>query len=301
MGNVANLIYDLGSHNGQDSDFYLKKGFTVVAVEANPTLCDGLKLRFSREIAEGRYALVEKAVGERFGKVKFFLNTERSIWGTTEYNPRYKERSSAKVSPNWTEIVVPSIPFSWLTHQFGVPYYLKIDIEGADVLCLEDLMNEEDRPNFISIERQPFLPDQLKELALLKALGYTRFKIVDQKAVMHEQPPRPAREGMYVDHKFEFDATGLFGEETPGPWLSYSKAIARNAAVQGQSKGFGLWRRTPGLNRLRDSWGSWYDFHAALPLTTDAAGVGRSEDESHRLRTSSERASEGTRGDLSAA
>ena len=75
--------------------------------------------------------------------MKFFLNTERSIWGTTEYNPQYKERSSAKVSPNWTEIVVPSIPFSWLTDQFGVPYYLKIDIEGADVLCLEDLMNQE--------------------------------------------------------------------------------------------------------------------------------------------------------------
>jgi hypothetical protein len=34
MPNVANLIFDLGSHNGQDSDFYLKKGFTVVAVEA---------------------------------------------------------------------------------------------------------------------------------------------------------------------------------------------------------------------------------------------------------------------------
>jgi hypothetical protein len=187
---------------------------------------------------------------------------------------------------------VPSIPFSWLTDQFGVPYYLKIDIEGADVLCLEDLMKEEDRPNFISIERQPFLPDQLKELALLKALGYTRFKIVDQKAVMHQQPPRPAREGWYVDHQFEFDATGLFGEETPGPWLSYGETIARNAAIQVQSKGFGLWRRTPGLNRLRESWGSWYDFHAALPITTDAAGVEEGEDKYHPLRFPSKRASE---------
>ena len=290
MSNAVNLIYDLGAHNGQDSEFYLKKGFAVVAVEANPTLCDSLRQRFSREIAEGRFVLVEKAVGERFGKVAFFVN-ERSIWGTTEYNPRYKERSSARGSA-WNKIVVPSIPFSWLTDQFGVPYYLKIDIEGADVLCLEDLMNEEDRPNFISIERQPFLPDQLKELALLKALGYTRFKIVDQKAVMHQQPPRPAREGMYVDHQFEFDATGLFGEESPGPWLSYREAIARNAAIQVQSKGFGLWRRTPGLNRLRDSWGSWYDFHAALPITIEAAGVEEGEDEFHPVRASSKRASE---------
>jgi FkbM family methyltransferase len=266
MANVASLVYDLGCHTGQDSDFYLKKAFTVVGVEANPALCNGLRQRFAHEIAEKRFVLVEKAIGERFGDVDFFVNTERSIWGTTSYNPRYRRRSSAKGFPNWTKIVVPMIPFSSLTDQFGVPYYLKIDIEGADVLCLEDLMkSEHNRPNFISIERQPFLSDQLKELRLLKALGYTRFKIIDQKAVIYQQPPKPAREGVYVDHQFEFDASGLFGEETPGPWLSYGAVIVRNAVIALQSKGFGLMRRTPGVNMLRTSWGSWYDFHAALP------------------------------------
>ncbi|HEX9167884.1 MAG TPA: FkbM family methyltransferase [Roseiarcus sp.] len=286
MTNVANLIFDLGTHNGQDSDFYLKKGFNVVAVEANPALCNSLRQRFAREITEGRYTLVEKAVGERFGNVDFFINTERSIWGTTAYNQKYRERSSAKVSPNWTKIVVPSVPFSWLTDQFGVPYYLKIDIEGADLIYLADLLKSEDRPKFISIERQPFLGDQLKDLGLLKALGYTRFKVIDQKTVMLQRPPKRAREGIYVEHRFEFDATGLLGEELPGRWLSYSGVVAHNAAIQTQSKGFGIWRRTPGLSRLRESWGSWYDFHAALPA--DEAG----EDLHHGLRTSSEKSAE---------
>jgi FkbM family methyltransferase len=262
MTNVANLIYDLGCHNGQDSDFYLKKGFNVVAVEANPELCS-LRQRFGREIAEGRFVLVEKAIGERLGEIDFFVN-ERSIWGTTAYNPKYKGRSSAQGSA-WTKIIVPMIPFSSLIDQFGVPYYLKIDIEGADLLCLEDLTKSQDRPNFICVERQPFLSDQLRELRLLKALGYTRFKIVDQMVVIRQQPPNPAVEGVYVNHQFEFDASGLFGEESPGPWLSYGAAIARNAAILSQSKGFGLWRRIPRVNRLRTSWGSWYDFHAALP------------------------------------
>jgi FkbM family methyltransferase len=301
MTNVANLIYDLGSHIGQDSDFYLKKGFTVVAVEANPKLCERLKQRFSREIAEGRYILIEKAVGERFGKVEFFVNEKRSIWGTTSYNPRYKERPSIGGHSAWVKTVVPSIPFSWLTDQFGVPYYLKIDIEGADVLCLEDLMKSEDRPKFISIERQPFLSDQLKELSLLKALGYTRFKIVDQMAVMRQQPPKPAREGIYVDHQFEFDATGLFGEESPGPWLSYGAVVVHNAAIQMQSKGFGLWRRIPGLNRLRkSSWGSWYDFHAAPPAANPtatqsdpfAAYADRDQGAGHGLRVSGKKSVE---------
>jgi hypothetical protein len=108
----------------------------------------------------------------------------------------------------------------------------------------------------------------LRELKLLMELGYTRFKIVDQMQVVHQQPPNPAREGAYVRHQFEFDATGLFGEELPGPWLSYGAVLAHNAVIVAQSKGFGLMRRTPGVNRLRTSWGSWFDFHAALPTNS---------------------------------
>jgi hypothetical protein len=37
--------------------------------------------------------------------------------------------------------------------------------------------------------------------------------------------PFPAREGQYIEHKFEFGSSGLFGEETPGNWLSESQVI----------------------------------------------------------------------------
>jgi hypothetical protein len=33
-----NLIYDVGMHTGQDTEFYLAKGFNVIAIEANPLL-----------------------------------------------------------------------------------------------------------------------------------------------------------------------------------------------------------------------------------------------------------------------
>jgi hypothetical protein len=35
MTNVANLIYDLGCHSGQDSDFYLKKAFRSDALRGS--------------------------------------------------------------------------------------------------------------------------------------------------------------------------------------------------------------------------------------------------------------------------
>ena len=36
---MSDLIYDIGMHEGEDSEFYLLKGFRVVAVEADPDLC----------------------------------------------------------------------------------------------------------------------------------------------------------------------------------------------------------------------------------------------------------------------
>ena len=36
----ANLIFDLGMHRGEDTELYLKKGFRVVAVDADAELCE---------------------------------------------------------------------------------------------------------------------------------------------------------------------------------------------------------------------------------------------------------------------
>jgi len=52
-----------------------------------------------------------------------------------------------------------------------------------------------------------------KEMNILTKLGYERFKIVNQGLVREQVPPRPAREGIYVDYRFEDDASGLFGNE----------------------------------------------------------------------------------------
>lgn len=49
------LIYDVGLHRGEDTDYYLQKGFRVVAVEANPQLVDECTARFAREIADGKF------------------------------------------------------------------------------------------------------------------------------------------------------------------------------------------------------------------------------------------------------
>jgi hypothetical protein len=40
MTKHADLVYDVGFHQGEDTAFYLKKGFRVVAFEAHPRLAE---------------------------------------------------------------------------------------------------------------------------------------------------------------------------------------------------------------------------------------------------------------------
>ena len=56
------LIYDVGLHKGEDTAFYLAKGFEVVAFEANPALVQSCRERFADAIAAGRLTIVEGAV-----------------------------------------------------------------------------------------------------------------------------------------------------------------------------------------------------------------------------------------------
>jgi hypothetical protein len=88
---------------------------------------------------------------------------------------------------------------------YGVPYYLKIDIEGADMLCLEGLLPFQGRSNFVSFESdRRSMPALRAEIGLLKRLRYTKFQLVDQNRVCEQTEPFPAREGTYSNSRIVY-------------------------------------------------------------------------------------------------
>jgi hypothetical protein len=66
------------------------------------------------------------------------------------------------------------VTFDAILEKFGIPHYLKIDIEGAEPYCLKHLPRTH-LPQYISLEAE-----DLQWLVLLQQLGYSEFKIVDQ-------------------------------------------------------------------------------------------------------------------------
>lgn len=221
------LIYDIGMHIGKDTDFYLKKGFNVVAVEANPILIEKAKIKFKKEIEENRLIIVDKAINSSKSPVDLYISDDNDDWGTiipswnSSMNVRYKT------------VQVDSILLEDILFQHGTPYYMKIDIEGADLICLKSLLNIVDRPAYISVEL--LTPNNLKTqtvdaldiLCFLKALGYNKFKISNQSKNKQIRCPNPALEGKYIDHTFGGDSSGLFGKELQGEWYSIDE-VAQN-------------------------------------------------------------------------
>jgi FkbM family methyltransferase len=269
---VRDLIFDVGLHTGEDTEFYLKKGFRVVAVEANDALVEEASRRFADEIDAGRLTIHHAAIAEREGTIDFFVNEQKDDWGTTSL--AFVARNEA-LGTTHTKVEVPCVPLQRVIEEHGVPYYAKIDIEGADILCLEAFHDFWEKPEYVSIEATlDRFEGAFAEFSHLWVLGYRRFKIVNQSLHHTLRCPQPALEGLYVDQRFDGHMSGPFGEEAPGAWCDIESAFDRYLAILEDQRRFGArgrYHRTPfrQLDRVRRRWtrrepAGWYDIHAGL-------------------------------------
>jgi FkbM family methyltransferase len=214
----AGLIFDLGVHAGLDTRYYLDKGFRVVGLEANPGFVAAAERTFAREIAGGQLTLVARALWERGGEeVSFFVNDVKDGWSSL-YRPVAEREGLAS-----REIRVATVTVAELFDRHGVPHYLKADIEGADDIVVAQIAADGRRPAFLSVE-----VDAVRSVHLLRDAGYDRFQLVNQGHHPRTRPPRPAREGRFVDVRFDGRMSGLFGRELdPRFWCDWETAAAR--------------------------------------------------------------------------
>ncbi len=242
MAVEEDLIYDLGANQGEDTEFYLAKGFRVVAVEANPVLHAQLAQRFAGAVVAGRLVLLHCGVWDSAATLPFYLNEDNHHWSSFEREYGTREGSRFQVVP------VACSPLPALLRRFGVPRYLKVDVEGADRLVLAGLAGFAPLPNYVSVEEYGVVG-----FGDLAALGYRQFQVVPQRDKGWAVPPQPPREGSYAWRRFTDRDSGLFGEELPGEWLDQAAAEAwftktiRRADGSYVNRGF-----------------EWWDIHAKL-------------------------------------
>jgi FkbM family methyltransferase len=207
------VIYDVGMHNGDDTDYYLKKGFRVVAVEANPLLCEAARNRFAEHIESGRLKIHNVAIAAEAGSVKFYVNDQNSVL-------------SSLLQPSdmtgWREVVCQAHPLTELLEAPDQTEFVKLDIEGADLLALEDLYRQRILPPNISCEAH-----RIEVVCKLISMGYQKFKLVRCSVIGKRNAVSKitTSDGAVLMHAFPRHSSGPFGDDLGGRWMTADQVL----------------------------------------------------------------------------
>ena len=208
-------------HKGQDTDYYLKKGYRVIGFEANPENAAFCRDRFAKAVADGRLTIVEGAIAENTslkggsGKIRFYRNENHSLWGSTSEDWAYRNEV---MGTTHEEIEVDAVDFGACIEKYGMPFYMKADIVGSEIICLRAMLGFENKPDYLSIRSEKVIFRRLEtEFDILEKLGYNTFKAVRQDfEKVYRTVPGP--DGGEIHYEFEEGGSGPFGEESPGKW-----------------------------------------------------------------------------------
>jgi FkbM family methyltransferase len=251
---MMTMVFDIGMYDGADTAYYLTSGYQVVAVEANPELVDTAKRRFEAEIASGDLTCVHAAISPD-GKAVDLHRSGQDLGSSSLSSERIADKRPLP------PITVPGITLEQLFERYGVPHYLKVDIEGADRLCVLPLTSAR-RPTFLSFEIGEDFDDLLSHIA---SIGYRRFKIINQTSFRELANQRCVydrvayrlihhlgyRDPRLVRRKGRFFA--LDHSSGPVPWQSDGSWSATEATRS-------RFHKARASNALTD----WYDLHATV-------------------------------------
>lgn len=206
------IIYDIGANNGDDIPYYLLKSDKVIAVEANPQLCDMIISRFPDEVKIGKLIVENICVTDSLinSEVDFYIHNTNHV---------LSQFPAPKNLEDFRKISVHSLNIVDLVKRHGNPYYIKIDVEHYDEPLLKALFYNDIRPPYISAESH-----DISVFCTMVSLGkYKAFKLVDGASVSQ----------LYKDHivklsigesrySFPFHSAGPFGEDVSGSWMTHN-------------------------------------------------------------------------------
>lgn len=160
-------------------------------------------------------------------------------------------------------VEVECIKTTDLINIYGLPYYIKIDIEGYDIYCIESLGSNQ-IPKYISCEAQ-----QLEWLDRMYEKGYRKFKIINQADRFNELSIEKEKSKIQhykrylingimhrtsdiIDWKFPIKSSGPFGENTKGNWQTIDEI--KKLYIE-----YHQFEKKKPLSSI-----SWFDFHATF-------------------------------------
>jgi FkbM family methyltransferase len=212
----GNLIFDIGANQGYKTDIFLRLGASVVAVDPDEESQESLRQRFLKyRLTPKRVDIEGKAVSDAISIKTMWIDAPGSAKNTL--NPKWVEtlRTDPKRFGQRLEFAgvkqVETVTLEKLMATHGIPFFIKIDVEGHEPSVLRGL----NRPvPYLSVEVN--LPEfKLEGLQCIKILheiaadGQFNYAVDCERGLMLESWMRP-REFAQVIERCEAPSIEVF-------------------------------------------------------------------------------------------
>jgi FkbM family methyltransferase len=203
-------IFDFGANSGQNLEYYLSRARKVIAVEANPKLCEFIENEFREAIDSKRLTVENFVITDDYehsgSEVDFYIHRKSS---------RHSQFQIPEEVEDFEMTRVKSITASQLIERhlssLNEVFYVKIDLEGFDSQILKDLFKNEIYPDFISAESHTIETFSV----LINSAKYKSFALIDGSKV----PKYQWKSVDNVNKHFPRHSAGPFGEDIVGKWF----------------------------------------------------------------------------------
>ena len=168
----GDLVFDLGAHAGNRTRAFAAMGCRVVAVEPQPDFARVLRTLFA---GSPGVEVIEAAVGEEPGRASLSISERTPTVTTIAMGWRDTRGQQSDFSGvQWNrQLDVETTTLDALIERFGIPTFVKIDVEGSEPSVLAGLSQP---VRALSFEYLPRATEYVRAcIARLNALGQYQF------------------------------------------------------------------------------------------------------------------------------
>jgi FkbM family methyltransferase len=168
------LIFDIGANEGAKTDIFLRMGARVIAVDPDESNATVLRQRFQGyRFRQRPVVIVPKAVSDHEAIETMWIDAPGSAKNTLSrkwVDVLRTDRDRFGTSLEFAETrQVATVTLQQLMREYGVPHFVKIDVEGAEPLVLKGMQQPVPYLSF-EVNLPEFRPEGLECLDLLRRI-----------------------------------------------------------------------------------------------------------------------------------
>jgi len=212
-------IFDIGANKGQNLSYFLDKADIVIAIEANTNLVKQIKSDFKQFIDNEKLIVENVALtdDENVKNIDFYISKVNDVLSTLypdDISKFYKQEVRCEKASLLINKYLKKYDISQIE-------YIKIDIEGADDLVLNDLLKNNILCENLSVECH-----KSEVLELLLNSKFKSFKFVEGGDVTFKKNieiTNKLNEKKIIN--FDIHSSGPYGDDIPGDYYDKNSIL----------------------------------------------------------------------------